>query len=169
MSVIENESENLESVKEVPQNINIDTNYDDLEVILRDLPLNDRALLSTKLTRIYVNGHIYHNQWENFKFQSILLENVVDMVQKYESNGLQLHGHACWILVKLIDISPNLLSSTRHSEQIILELILRIIVEHSNHITLITIFRRLVDHDPTKFSMICKIGNNIIIYICAAE
>lgn len=142
----------------VPQDVIVDDQFEPLELLLTTLPIHDRLQLFKSLARIHTFSHIYYDEWKYFVPTAQILQNIVAIMQKYELNGLQLNGYACSILSRILIISPDLITKSQYSESKIIELIFRILVEHSNYLVCLSILTNLIRHDRTVFLKVCKIG-----------
>lgn len=140
--------------------------FENLESLLRNISSTDPTALVSELQKIRVSSHLFFNQWKSLAVDPTLVQKFIDIVQKYESNGLQLYGLGCWVLEKLLKLAPQLIGSTKYSETYILELTLRIIVEHTNHNTFISVFSCLVSYKSEFLRNICQIGNVFLFFCC---
>lgn len=132
----------------------------DLATIINTLSLNDRALLHSELRGLHSNGHIYHHQWQPLLMSHpCLLDTSFEILRKYESNGLQLHGYGCWFFERVVvSVGHPLSSSQKMTAEQMLEMILRVLLEHKTFASCNQILAKLCDDEPKYFGKICEIG-----------
>ena len=58
--------------------------------------------LAIKLNNISTNSHIYWNQWKDLTVDIIQLNAAIELVKRFEANGLQLKGKGLWFLSMLL-------------------------------------------------------------------
>lgn len=122
---------------------------------------SNKNYLIQSLTLIRSHEHLYYSQWIEFsKHHSNLFDLTFELLKQYEINGLQLHGLGCWFFYQIFHLSNlNLLHSSKYSKEIIIELLLRILLEHSSVATLcIAIFTEIIKNNPECVQIICQIG-----------
>lgn len=131
-----------------------------LGALISSLSLNNRANLIEQLGHIRRNGHVYHCQWKQLKkSHPHLLDTSFDILRKFESNGLQLSGHGCWFFEQVVvSVGLTLKSSLKFGEDQMLEMILRVFLEHKTFSNCCQVLSRLCIDDPTYFKTVCDIG-----------
>mmetsp|Transcript_22438 Transcript_22438/g.32725 ORF Transcript_22438/g.32725 Transcript_22438/m.32725 type:complete len:1238 (+) Transcript_22438:101-3814(+) len=146
----------------IPQNLLCNGEPDSLINILKTLPVNDRPSLFHTLQGIHRQSHIYHNQWSLFEPDPELLERAIDLMRRYEANGLQLNGYGCWLFERIVVASRHRLdSSLVYPEDSILNLVLRILLEHTTHVSCVLILHEAIRQNPESFKKLCDIGVRI--------
>jgi hypothetical protein len=141
---------------------NILPKYPLLQDILSQLPENDRRQLFLTILGVRSAGHVYLNKWNEADVDSSVLDRIVDIVRRYESNGLQLNGYGCWLLERIIvRTSIKISDSAKYSEASILELILRIFLEHPVYNTCVSMLYAIVRRSDGAFTNLCQIGKII--------
>ena len=131
-----------------------------LATIINTLSLNDRALLYGELRDLYSNGHVHHHQWPPLlTSHPHLLDTAFEILRKYESNGLQLHGYGCWFFERVVvSAGHSLSSSQKMTADQMLEMILRVLLEHKTYASCSQILSKLCADEPKYFRSICEIG-----------
>lgn len=151
--VLENESshDTVSSEPEPPKT---------LESLITALSLNDRSRLCDELNYINRNGHIYHHQWPALKISHPkLLDTSFDILRKFESNGFQLHGIGCWFFERVVvSVGLGIDGSMKQSPVQILEMLLRVLLEHPCYHRCVMVFHSLCAATPELFETICDIG-----------
>lgn len=134
-----------------------------LETIINDLALNDRSVLHDQLRELHRNGHIYHSQWPSLKeSHPDLVATSFEVLRKYESNGLQLRGYGCWLFERVV-VSVGLTlpvtdGNTDSESSRMLEMLLRVLLEHKTISICSLVFWRLCSDDHRCFATLCDIG-----------
>lgn len=97
---------------------------------------------------------------------SRLLDLLFELLKKYEINGLQLNGLGCWLFERFIVLTKCPLSqSLKYSDEIIIEVILRILLEHSIPLVCISILNEIIVQNPNeKLKLISSIGK--CLFLC---
>lgn len=133
-----------------------------LPAIIDTLSLNDRALLYAELRDLHSNGHFYHHQWRPLRASHPeLLDLSFEILRKYESNGLQLHGYGCWFFEQVVvSVGLPLSSSQKMSPDQMLEMILRVLLEHRTFLSCSQVLTKLCTDEPKYFESICEIGES---------
>ena len=133
---------------------------DSLETIIDTLSLNDRSTLYDQLRNIFCNGHMYHHQWQALgSTHPHILDTSFEILRKFESNGLQLHGYGCWFFEQVIvSVQQPLHSSQNMTEEQMLEMILRVLLEHNSFLSCVQIISKLCSDELKYFNNICEIG-----------
>ena len=127
--------------------------------VLNNLQLDRRDQLFVALKSMRNSSHIYHIQWKELDPNDCFIEKSYDMVRRYEANGLQLDGFGCWLFEKvLVGAKHRISSCTRYPPSDILELILRIMLEHKAYLTCRNILTEVVSDLPPLFGLFCSIG-----------
>lgn len=161
--------------------------FNELNNLLNNLPKNDRIKLCSKLTNIFISEHLYFNEWKNIKINNKIFECVIEIIKKYETNELQLNGYGCLLLNRIIIYSNYHLNSencennnnttltTNNNNNTtnnnnnnntdnnnVIELILRILLEHSIYLVCIEILWIEMKRDSNIFLKLCNIIIKIV-------
>ena len=145
-------------------NFSSSTNADEcsLNSILNNLPVSTRNDLFDILKSLHDSSHIYHNQWGALHPNDGFIEKSYELVRRYESNGLQLDGYGCWLFEKVLVRARHRISEcTRYPPSDILELTLRIMLEHKCFLSCKNILVEVVADSAALFKEICLIGEYI--------
>jgi hypothetical protein len=130
-----------------------------LDSILLNFPLHDRGQAFQILKCIRRQAHQYYDKWKTLN-KSDCLNLVIDILRRYEANGLQLGGYGCWFFERLVLESHLMLdTSSKYSEDSIIELLLRMLLEHDCYTNCISILSASIKLSPPRFRSICDIGN----------
>lgn len=141
----------------------------DLSAVLLRLPTNNHDALMTVLRDILQLSHLYVEDWKELHVDAPLVLRVVDLIRRYESNGLQLHGDGVRLLHKL-----TLNASSSHSdptvmnallESPVIELLLRLALEHPVYDTCLEVLRLYIARELPTLIRICEIGTVLTLYI----
>jgi hypothetical protein len=122
---------------------------------------NEKNKLFSFLNSIRIATHLYYDQWKdiNEKIDDIL-DISFEILRKYEINGLQLNGLGCWFFSQVVRIGKcQINKSKKYSEEIILEVILRIFFEHPVATLCQGILIEALKQNPSAIFLICQIGN----------
>lgn len=148
---------------------------------------SDKNSLLNTFTLLKSNQHLFHSQWFSlFERFPNLFEISFELLQKFEINGLQLHGLGCWFFHQILTTSssfstssspsfassssPSLSSSPlpiisihnsqKYSPEVIIELLLRILLEHPVSNICISIFSEILKYKSDAVMLICQIGQS---------
>eukprot|EP00603_Paraphysomonas_imperforata_P015397 CAMPEP_0114478772 /NCGR_PEP_ID=MMETSP0104-20121206/16173_1 /TAXON_ID=37642 ORGANISM="Paraphysomonas imperforata, Strain PA2" /NCGR_SAMPLE_ID=MMETSP0104 /ASSEMBLY_ACC=CAM_ASM_000202 /LENGTH=1399 /DNA_ID=CAMNT_0001654005 /DNA_START=55 /DNA_END=4255 /DNA_ORIENTATION=- len=134
-----------------------------LESMIDSLTLKDRSSLYIELRNIYRNGHFYHHEWPTLKTSHPhLFDTSFDLLRKFESNGLQLHGYGCWFFQQVVvSVGLHMDDSDKVKTNQVLEVVLRVLLEHSCYTRCVQIFHTLCESQPERFGRLCEIGFDI--------
>lgn len=103
----------------------------DLSQTLSKLPVNNKDLLMVCVNDVLKLSHLYCADWKLLSPDAPLVSRVVDLIRRYESNGLQLHGDGVRLLTRLAEAFALDASVTSAlSEPPVVELLLRLALEH---------------------------------------
>lgn len=154
----EEESHQIPS-QEIEKETEKDIERKTLQAYLLSCLSNDKMNLFLSLSSLRASSHLYYTQWNHLKDEiPDLLDQIFDLIRKYEINGLQLHGLGCWLFEKIIRDSKYQIQQTKYSEEIILEVILRILFEHPIPTICQEILIEALRQNPSAIYLICKIG-----------
>ena len=144
----------------VPESLHIVQQRErNLFAILKNLQLERKDQLFAALKSVHDSSHLYHAQWRELDPRDHFIEKSYDMVRRYEANGLQLDGYGCWLFKKILVGAKHRLSDcARYPASDILELIMRIMLEHKTYLTCRIILTEVVAHSPPLFGLFCTIG-----------
>ena len=137
-----------------------------LEVLVKSLPLGNRAELYQQLRHIRRKGHLFHHQWRGLK-ETLpdLVDTSFEVLRKYESNGLQLSGQGCWFFEQVVvSVGLSLSCSKKFTEEQMLEMILRVLLEHKTYPSCCHVLFKLCVDEPKHFISICEIGEYYLSY-----
>lgn len=131
----------------------------DLHAAMAGLATQSRDDLFVTLREILQLSHLYYLDWQHLQVDSALVHTVVDIIRRYESNGLQLHGDAIRLLLKLATshVHSKVILSTL-SDQSVIELLLRLTLEHPVYEICLAVLGVIVAADDFVFSKICDMG-----------
>lgn len=129
--------------------------YQLLSTLSPNITRNDLYFLFHK---IIVQGHLYHSQWQNLPLQSQIFDLLIQLIQKYEANGLQLTGYGVMILERLlVEGNCTFTMSSKYSLDTILEVLLRILLEHPIYLLGIQILWNEIKKDSQVYSHLCHV------------
>jgi hypothetical protein len=127
---------------------------------------SDKNYLYNTFSLIKSHQHLYHSQWLSL-IETIpnLFEISFELLQRFEINGLQLNGLGCWFFHQIISFSSSsslllssILNSKKYSPEVIIELLLRILLEHPVSNDCISIFSQILKYKKDTVMVICQIG-----------
>lgn len=125
--------------------------------VLHRLPGRRDELLRV-LHSIDTSQHLYLNQWRDVIIHPDVLTNVESLIRRFELNGLQLHGYGCNLLAKILSSDISHLDTFQYNYSNLIELLLRILLEHKKYV-MITYILSILCHDrPKHFIELCTIG-----------
>lgn len=146
-----------------------------LESLINSLSLNNRSSLFEELRNIYRDGHLHHRHWSALKdTHPHLLDTSFDLLRKYESNGLQLHGYGCWLFEQVIvAVGLPLECSEKQTPDQVLEVVLRVLLEHACYARCALVLHSVCSATPEHFSRLCDIGELsrilVLLNVCYVE
>jgi hypothetical protein len=118
--------------------------------------------LTSLLHPLLISDHLYHSQWEQLENQPQLFDTILHIIIKYEANGLQLHGDGVHLLQRLLSHGNySFSSSMKFSINQILEILLRILLEHPIYLICLEILWKEMKKDETIFRKLCSIAIRI--------
>jgi hypothetical protein len=127
--------------------------------VLRKLSCDSKNTLFQNLKDLHDFSHIYHNQWKDLVVEDNIIEKSFDIVRRYEANGLQLDGYGCWLLEKVFATARHRITDChRYPPSDILELVLRIMLEHKVYLGMKNALVEIVSTSPDLFELFCTIG-----------
>lgn len=153
-----------------PRETNIMALKKDLAQTLSRLPVHNRDLLMVSLNDLLKLSHLYCDDWRRLEIDVPLVSRVVDLIRRYESNGLQLHGDGVRILNKIADHSrgnEDLLMAL--SEAPVVELLLRLALEHPVYDACLAVLDIVAETVPAVLGRICDIGTASVFPCWAAD
>jgi hypothetical protein len=140
--------------------LNINDMKIDLKQTLMKLPINNREELYMLLRNIFQYSHIYYSEWKDIVIDTHVVHEVVNIIRRYESNELQLHGDGVRLLYQLSTVTSNKHAIIQVlSDASVIELLLRLLLEHPIYGICISILDQIVSADSTWFirlNEICK-------------
>jgi hypothetical protein len=152
----------------------------DLHEAIASLPFGNAEELFFALRDLFKLSHLYHADWATLSVDTHLIHQVVDSIRRYEANGLQLNGDGVRLLYKVVsggshsnsinNITSNSCSSPRPlrpaglqvlSEHGVIELLLRLTLEHTVRDVCIALLDAVVQQDVAVFAKTCDICESI--------
>lgn len=132
----------------------------ELDSVLRKLPSKNPTVSFSELEKIFAREHLFLEQWKTIDVDCDFVEKIVDIVQRYEANGLQLKGKGVRVLAKIFQYNKTpLLALPERSRLVLVEMLIRIGLEHSMvHFWCIELLQYAVDNLATSGSTVFEIG-----------
>jgi hypothetical protein len=138
--------------------------------------MHNRDALMVCLREVLQLSHLYVADWRALQVEPALIYRVVDLIRRFESNGLQLNGDGIRILHKLAESAayvPAVMAAL--ADPPVLELLLRLSLEHPVYDACLAVLGLVVAHAPPALVRICEMGrwlcyamNICIICVCIA-
>lgn len=129
---------------------------DILNAFLKGNPINSFE----KLLSLTSEQHRYLDQWKKLNVDPQTLEKVVDIIRRFEANGLQLEGKGVWVLLMCFKYCYNGDKLAKETQTSLVETLIRIALEHSVYVDCIEILQYVVDNMELTPSEVFQIGNN---------
>lgn len=145
------------------QDVDILTRKEDLQLALARLPSHNRDLLMVNIHEVLKHSHLYEADWKALTVDAALMARVVDIIRRYECHGLQLNGEGVRLLLKIAMHSrdtPQVVASL--SDPSVLELLLRLAVEHPVYDNCLAVLDVAIQADPVLLVRVCEIGKMFI-------
>ena len=143
------------------KDVNILDRKEDLQMVLARLPSHNRDLLMVNIHDVLKLSHLYVEDWKALAVDAALMARVVDVIRRYECNGLQLNGEGVRLLLK-IAIHSNTNSSAQVvaslSDPSVVELLLRLAMEHPVYDNCLAVLDVAIRAEPTLLARVCEIG-----------
>lgn len=157
----------------------------DLHEAVAALPFGNAEELFYALRDLFKLSHLYHADWAALSVDSHLIHQVVDSIRRYEANGLQLNGDGVRLLYKVVSCGSGGKTSSANSsssepkdaiatlcpvgiqvlsEHAVIELLLRLALEHTVRDVCIALMESVVQQDASIFTKICDICKYIFVY-----
>eukprot|EP01038_Epipyxis_sp_PR26KG_P017191 gene17191-23687_t len=118
--------------------------------------------LAIKLNNISTNSHIYWNQWKNLTVDIIQLNAAIELVKRFEANGLQLKGKGLWFLSMLLKESILTFDIPKETIRLIVEILFHIGVEYEVSFLCVDILHHFIDNSMISAEELF----NIAVLIC---
>jgi hypothetical protein len=142
---------------------------DILNAILKGNPINSFK----KLLSLTIEPHLYLDQWKTLDVSVITLEKVIDIVRRYEENGLQLEGKGVWLLLMCLKYCYNPAPTDKlpkDSQISLVETLIRIALEHSVHLQCTEILQYIVDKMELTPKEVFEAGKvQLRLVICSSD
>ncbi len=137
----------------------------ELKLVLSKIATFNRDELFVTLREILQLSHLYISDWQVLVVDASLVVQVVDIIRRYESNGLQLHGDGVRLLLLLAtgpSAEPSRAVVSAMSDPPVVEVLLRLALEHPVYNTCCAIMEVALSRDELVFSRICDMSK----YFC---
>ena len=135
--------------------------------VLSTLPVHNRDELYMIIRDILRQSHVYYYDWQDIKVGIQLIGTVVDIIRRYDLNGLQMNGDSLKLLYQLASVSSSTVITASLSDNSVIELILRLLLEHPIYDICICILDIIISSstEPTiLFSHIGDIGKSFLLF-----
>ncbi len=132
---------------------------DILNAFLKGNPINSFE----KIVSLTTEPHRYLEQWKNLNVDPPTLEKIIDIIRRFEANGLQLEGKGVWVLHMCFKYCYNQEKLSRETQISLVETLIRIALEHSVYVQCIEILQFVVDEMDLKPYEVFDIGKIMLI------
>lgn len=116
------------------------------------------------IIRINAEDHRYLQQWKDARWEVTHIQGILNLIEKYELNDLQLQGKALWTLSMMLAYggkeSEDLQKMKDNEDLVHLfhETLLKLLLEFTVYNTVIDIFRSLIKYYGFDSRKIFEIG-----------
>lgn len=113
-----------------------------------------------KIFRMVTEQHLFYNQWVRMHWDHHVLQNIVDVMKRYELNDLQFHGKTVFICLMMLQhgFDPAQLPSDSSLLDDLVETLLRLLVQFPVYNNCFLLLDLLVQRYGMNIRRIFEIG-----------
>jgi len=135
-----------------------------LQQLLGALPLHDRSELHALLYVLFSQQHRFCLRFAEMA-SGTTLQQLLLAVRLYECNGLQLSGHAAWLLCTLCEHADEAAVESIANAQA-MEVLLRVGLEQSIYSYCFRVLTIVTRHSADRLKLLCTTGERLLSCFC---
>eukprot|EP01038_Epipyxis_sp_PR26KG_P017190 gene17190-23686_t len=114
--------------------------------------------IAPRLCHISANSHIYWNQWRELHVDLTQFVAFIELIKRFEANGLQLKGKGLWFLSMLLKESILTFDIPKETIRLIVEILFHIGVEYEVSFLCVDILHHFIDNSMISAEELFNIG-----------